>query len=161
MDEETEETGVGLQEKLTLVLDLIKTNPGLIVDDTSVEKLLSWMEEAISDVHQRNQLLDLNILEFLSSSPESLLCNASCGNFSLRLAGIIAGCDENVCELMIKNGCLGNLFAKFGFHDGIYFKNAAVKCAFFQGFSSIVQNCVGFSWAGNIPGIMMLISILQ
>ena len=111
MDEKVEDCVSEWQRKLSLVLELIESHPDCIVDDTSVEKLLSWVRETAADEVQRNLLLHKNttILVFLLNQPESLFSNALCGSFSLRLAGILAGCDEDVCKMLIDNGCLHNL----------------------------------------------------
>ena len=140
------------QEKLAPVLDLIKRNPDAIVDDTSVEKLLSWLAEALNDESQRDLLLCRNqsVIFFLSNPPEILLSHPSCANFSLRLAGLIAGSDENFCEALIKNGCLENLFGNF---NKLFLTNAVAKCAFFEGLSSVVESFTGLRWAADIPGL--------
>ena len=150
------------QQKLSLVLALIKQHPDSIVDDTSVEKLLSWLRETAADEMQRSLLLhkNTNVLVFLLSQPESLFSNALCGSFSLKLAGILAGCDETVCKMLIDNGCLHNLFAVFERYDLTYFSNVAVKCAFFDGFSSVVSNYVGFIWSASLPGTSLQFCLL-
>ena len=157
MDKEIDNNDYEWQQKLPLVLDLLQKNPDSIVDDTSVEKLLSWLAETAADEKERNKLMHpaTKLLVFLSSPIDCLLSNPSCANFSLRLAGILAGCDETVCKMLIDNGCLQNLFAMFGSYDTTYFGNAIVKCAFFEGFSSIVSNFVGFLWSANLPGMIL------
>ena len=141
------------QKKLILVLELIKTNPESIIDDTSIEKLLSWLTETAADENQRSHLLhpSTNILGFLSSSPDSLLSNASCASFSLKLAGILAQCDETVCKMLIECGSLQNLFEKFQSIDSL--RNAVVKCAFFEGLSAVVSSCTGLLWCASLPGL--------
>lgn len=154
MDEEMKEIINEWHEKLPLVLDLIKTNPDAIVDDTSVEKLLSWLGELVKNENERKALLheNTNVLHFISTPIDSLLSDSSRANFSLRFAGFMAGCDDKICEMLIANECLENLFAKFEIYQETYFSNAVVKCAFFEGLSSVIKNITGFTWTVNISG---------
>lgn len=134
--------------QLNAVLQLIKCRPGNIVDDTSIEKLLTHLEDTVKDETGRTALLksETGVLEFLLVPPESLFSNTVSGNFALRLAGMLGGCSTDTCDLLIGNGSLQSLFGYLTEVKNSAIKNAAMRYSFYEGLQMLLGNAHGYKW---------------
>eukprot|EP00795_Rhopilema_esculentum_P009151 gene9151-16818_t len=137
-----------LEEKLPVVLDIILTRPNQIVDDTYIEKLLTWLNTIASEKDNGDFLLNpkTNILQFLLSEPVRLLESPICANFALRLVGLVGGSSSDACEMLIDDGILENLFGRYQLNENLFVKSAVTRFAFFEGLSSMLGNSFAYSW---------------
>ncbi len=140
----------GWQSNLSSVLDLITTRSNKIVDDTSLEKLLTWISSIANDEEQRKYLLepDSGVIKFLSPPFQTIFACPVSANFAIRLAGILAGCCSDLCDVLEKRGTLD-----FMFYDGLQssalcavLKVAVVRNAIFEGLSSMLSSESGCHW---------------
>ena len=143
-----EQTGDHWAPTLNAVLQLIKSRPENIVDDTSIEKLLTHLEHTVQDEDGRIAMLksETGVLEFLAVPPESLFSNVIAGNFALRLGGMLGGCSQNICDLLIENGSLKNLFGYLASDENGAIKNAAMRYSLYEGLQMLLGNAHGYGW---------------
>ena len=143
-----EQAGDHWAPTLNAVFQLIKSRPENIVDDTSIEKLLTHLENTVQDEEGRIALLksETGVSEFLAAPPESLLSNAISGNFALRLGGMLGGCSQDICDLLIENGSLKNLFGYLASDKNGAIKNAAMRYSFYEGLQMLLGNAHGYGW---------------
>ena len=137
-----------LEEKLPVVLDIILTRPNQLVDDTYIEKLLTWLNTIASEKDNGDFLLNpkTNISQFLLSEPDRLFESPICANFALRLVGLVGGSSSNACKMLIDEGILENLFGRYQLNESVFVKSALTRFAFFEGISSMLGNSFAYSW---------------
>ncbi len=157
------------KDSLSRVLDLIRTNSASIVDDTSLEKLLTWISCITGDPKTAKILVevDTGILNFLSPPHKTIFESPVSANFALRLTGIVAGASSDICAMLIGNGTLQTMFClslvkeqSLGLGGHIW-ENAAVRNAYFEGLAALLNCKAGYQWSREKGRVYMWLSCLS
>ena len=79
---------------LPKVYELMIDNPDAIVDDTSIEKMILWLQEICHDKNEVEKLVDANTRTFEFLQNENVFSNSTSLAFALRLLGILCSSQD-------------------------------------------------------------------
>ena len=135
---------------LPTVYDLLLENAGGVVDDTSLEKLLGWLEEVCQDEFEIQKLLaaDTGTLNFLRH--EQVFGCTKALAVALRLCGILSSKSDIFCFLLgnEKGSIVEDLFSKPR-REPVVWSDGGVRDAYFTALQRFLGHEEGFSWLRN------------
>ncbi|XP_070580118.1 BRCA1-associated ATM activator 1-like [Ptychodera flava] len=131
-------------KRLPEVFDVLLDPSKSVVDDTCIEKFLSWLKELISVSDTRTRLLQKSagVSTFLQKIA-STNCEAETLAFGLRLTGVLCQHSDALDDLGNGADQTGDALPQTAFQkakEGEYWEDAAVRCAWFQGVNAMVTN---------------------
>ncbi|XP_062866641.1 BRCA1-associated ATM activator 1 [Trichomycterus rosablanca] len=115
----------------------VLTNPNFVLhDDVSLDKLLDWFKEMLSQNDGQHQPC---LLHFLHSVTKSQAIDPTVFSFSLKLAGLLAG-KEHSYTLLKEKGLLTCIFKPDTWCKLELWKNASVRHGWLQGLFNLLQH---------------------
>lgn len=126
---------------LPKVYELLIHNPEAIVDDTSMEKVLLWLQESYHNEKEMEYLLDANTGTFEFLHNERVFSNSTSLSFALRLLGILCA-RQNIYLLLDCDkggGFVGRFLQKAFSKDCTAWHEAAVRDAWIKCWSSLLD----------------------
>ncbi|KAL7845930.1 hypothetical protein AOLI_G00241220 [Acnodon oligacanthus] len=119
----------------------VLANPKLLLpDDTSLEKLLDWFRESMSQSYGKDIILHQpSLLQFLLSVTTSQEIDPTVFSFALKLTGLLAS-KEDSFNLLEERGMLRYMFEPDNWHKLNLWKNASVRCGWLQGLWNMLQH---------------------
>ena len=124
------------------VYELLLHNPEAIVDDTSMEKVLVWLQEIFHNKQELDKLLSANTGTFQFLHNERIFSNSVSLAFALRLLGIL--CANQDIYLVLDSSKAGGFVRRFLqktiSKDSAAWHEAAVRNAWIKCWSSVLDN---------------------
>ncbi|XP_017573237.1 BRCA1-associated ATM activator 1 [Pygocentrus nattereri] len=119
----------------------VLANPKLLLpDDTSLEKLLDWFRESMSQSYGKHIIPHQpSLLQFLLSVTTSQEMDPTVFSFALKLTGLLAS-KEDSFNLLEEKGMLQYMFEPDNWHKLDLWKNASVRCGWLQGLWNMLQH---------------------
>lgn len=124
-------------DELPTVFNILKFNPGAVVDDTAIERLLSWLEEMSA---KKGQKLILKSTDFFES--DEVWMNSMTLSFALRFAGYI-GYNYSKSEEKIIN-VIKKMLSEITSHK--QFSEASVQYGFYKCLNSLSKDIHWFEF---------------
>lgn len=139
---------------LPQVFDLLLNDLDRIVDDTSIERILAWLDDVCSTSDGLETLLkqETGVLTFLSS--EKLVDERPCCigvSFALRLSGILWSKDYNVND----SSTIIDLFVKSRENETLW-DEAIVRQGYLSGLQSLTSSNEGQKWLQTHKGKIII-----